>query len=352
VLLVFADEPFAAFPDAAPARAAAPLCAVLVDAEEDFDWQAPVRGVAHTVDCMRQLGAFQRIVTDAGAVPTYMLTYPVLQDIGIVQDLRRLLARGACRVGIHLHPWVTPPFHEAPELRYSFAGNLPAALEERKLLALMRLFRIAFGHFPTIYRAGRYGLGPNTPGLLEKHGFDVDTSLAPCSSFAGDGGPDFSGNDYGTFWFGRSRRLLELPLCRGIAGWGGKPARFTYRWLAAAEPPRGTALRQYLPGLMARTRCAERITLSPEGGDASAAARLMSDLLRRQRNVVTLSLHSSSFRVGQNPYVRTQADLHAFYDRLAAMLDTLKTRCGMRFVAATELPGMLAREVVCGMAAE
>jgi len=351
---LFIDKPVAVFPDARLARATAPVCAVLVDAEEDFDWRLPVRGVPHTVDCMRHLGDFDRIVADAGAVPTYLLTYPVLQDVGVVQDLRARVARGACRVGIHLHPWVTPPFHEVPQMRYSFAGNLPAALEERKLLALMRLFRIAFGHFPTIYRAGRYGLGPNTLGLLEKHGFDIDTSLAPCSSFAGEGGPDFSRNDYGTFWFGRSRRLLELPLCRSIAGWGGTLARFTYRWLAAAEPPRRTVLRQYLPALMARTRCAERITLSPEGGDASAAARLITDLARRQRNVVTLSLHSSSFQVGQNPYVRTRAELHQFYDRLGFMLDTLKNGCNMRFAAATELPGLLAEKAkpACRMAAE
>ena len=236
----------------------------MVDAEEDFDWQRPVRGVPYDVDCMRHLSDLQGILAAYGAVPTYMLTYPVLQDAAIVAALCRRLTRGQCVVGIQLHPWVTPPFSEAAEVGNSFHGNLTPALEEQKLLALMRQFRACFGQDPVIFRAGRYGLGPHTTALLEKHGFVVDTSLAPCTSFAVEGGPDFSACDYDTFWFGRSRRMLELPLCRSVTGWGGQPAGRAYRWLAGAEANHPSL---HLAGLLARMRCAERITLSPEGND-------------------------------------------------------------------------------------
>lgn len=329
------------FLNAVAATTAAPVCCLLIDAEEDFDWLRPVRGVAHDVSCMRHLSDLQRIVAGFGAVPTYLLTYPVLQDAEAVAGLRERLARGECQVGIQLHPWVTPPFSEAAKVSNSFAGNLPLALEEQKLLELMRLFRACFGHDPAIFRAGRYGLGPNTPALLEKHGFLIDTSVAPCTSFTQEGGPDFSATDYAPFWFGHERRLLELPLCRSIAGWGGQPAARAYRWLAAAEPRHRTFMHQHLPGLLAWTRCAERITLSPEGNDVTAAGRLVASLLRRRQNVLALSMHSSSLSVGQNPYVRDQAELHRFYDRFAATLDLLATRFATRFVPALDLPGML-----------
>ena len=328
------------FPHATPVTAAAPLCTVLVDAEEDFDWLRPVRGTAHDVACMRHLSDFQGILAAYRAVPTYLLTYPVLRDAAIVASLRGRVARGQCRVGIQLHPWVTPPFSEAAVVRNSFAGNLAGALEEQKLLELMRQFRTCFGEDPKIFRAGRYGLGPRTPALLEDHGFLVDTSLAPCTSFTEEAGPDFSASDYGAFWFGRARRVLEVPLCRSIAGWGGGAAARGYRWLATAEP-RQRGLAAHLPGLLAWTRCAERITLSPEGNDASAAGRLVSSLLRRGQNVLALSLHSSSLSAGQNPYVRSRADLHLFYDRFSAILDLLAGRFAVRFVSAPELPGLL-----------
>jgi hypothetical protein len=270
-------------------------------------------------------------------VPTYLLTYPVLQDETIVAALRGRLARGQCLVGIQLHTWVTPPFGETPDVRNSFGTNLSAEREEQKLLALMRLFRERFGSDPKVFRAGRYGLGKNTPALLEKHGFLIDTSLAPCTSFGDEEGPDFSTDDFRAFWFGRERPVLELPLCRSIVGWGGPAAARAYRWLAATQPSR-----HILPGLLAWSRCAERITLSPEGNDAVAVGRLVASLLGRGQKVLALSLHSSSLSVGQNPYVQSRADLHGFYDQLSAILDMLADRYRVRFTASLDLPARLA----------
>jgi hypothetical protein len=319
--------------------AARPLCCVLIDAEEDFDWQRPVHGTDYDLGCMRHLSDLQSILGAYGAAPTYLLTYPVLQDAAIVAALRGRLARGQCAVGIQLHTWVTPPFGETAEVRNSFGANLSAAHEEQKLLALMALFRDRFGEDPRVFRAGRYGLGQNTPALLEKHGFRIDTSLAPCTSFGDEEGPDFSTDDFAAFWFGHSRPLLELPLCRSIVGWGGQAAARAYRWLAAMQPQR-----HILPGLLAWSRCAERITLSPEGNDSDAVGRLVASLLGRGQKVLALSLHSSSLSIGQNPYVRSRADLHGFYDQLSAIMDMLAGRYGVEFLPVLDVPARLHKD--------
>jgi hypothetical protein len=333
-----AGEPL--FPDARPvpprSPSARPLCVVLVDAEEDFDWRHPVQGVAFDLGGMRRLPDLHAILGAYGAAPTYLLTYPVLRDAAIVAALRERLERGQCHAGIQSHTWVTPPFDGPAAPRGSFACNLDAALEEAKLLTLTRLFRECFGRDPTIFRAGRYGIGPATPPLLEKHGFLIDTSLAPRTSFRDEEGPDFSAEEFRPFWFGRTRRLLELPLCRSIVGWGGPAAARAYRWLAAG-PPR----RQALIGPLAWSRCGERVTLSPEGNDAAAVGRLVAALLRRGQGVLALSLHSSSLGIGRNPYVRDRADLHRFYDQLSAILDMLAGRFRVSFVAAPDLPARL-----------
>ena len=312
-----------------------PVCALAVDAEEDFDWDHPVASTEHSTGCMRRIDDLQRVVGAHGVRPTYLLTYPVLQDEAAVALLAHHIAAGQCELGVQLHPWVTPPFDGDAGPAASYSGNLPAGLEASKLAALVALFEQRFGHAPRIYRAGRYGLGRNTAGLLERHGFDIDTSVAPRTNTAGEGGPDYAAYDCEPFWFGEGRRMLELPLCRSIVGWGGRLAPAVYRRLGAAPG----SLR--LQGLVTRSRFAERITLSPEGNDLAAMLRLLRHLRHRGQTVFVLSFHSSSLAPGRNPYVRTQADLDEFYRRLTGVLEAMSGRLGFRFASLGEVGGMV-----------
>jgi hypothetical protein len=316
------------------------VCALAVDAEEDFDWDKPVLSTDYSTHCMRKISDVQEIVGAYGVIPTYLLTYPVMQDKEAVQILNRQISRGQCDVGVQLHPWVNPPF-DGPSCGSwgsgtSFSGNLPAGLEERKLIELKRRFVECFGREPRVYRAGRYGLGSDTPDMLERHGFTIDTSLAPRTTSLDEGGPDHANYDYQTFWFGRHRRLLELPLCRSVVGWGGGLAAPVYRRLATP-----TLKRLRIPGTVTRVRFAERITLSPEGNDVGAMLRLVRHLRARGETIFVLSFHSSSLAIGRNPYVQTKADLHTFYDRLSAILDALASRMRFEFASLAELPSYL-----------
>ncbi|MFT8245518.1 polysaccharide deacetylase family protein [Roseomonas sp. BN140053] len=329
----------ALFPNIRPAlpRSDDPILAVAVDAEEDFDWDAPVRGTPHTTGHMRNIRDLQAILGAYGLRPTYLLTYPVLEDTEVVRILERHLRRGECDVGVQLHPWVTPPFTGDGGTSASYSGNLPPELEAQKLATLIRRFTERFGVGPRIYRAGRYGLSAHTAGTLEELGFEIDTSVAPRTDFSPDGGPDYSGYDYRPFWFGRRRTLLELPLCRSIVGWGGRRAPWIYQALADASPP----FRLGLSAALTRMRCAERITLSPEGNDRRAMIRLVRRLTEGGHRVFVLSFHSSSLAVGRSPYVQSRAELHHFYDRLSAILDFMARQPRMRFASLAEIPSLL-----------
>ena len=307
-----------------------------IDVEEDFDWDSPVQGTSKSTGHVRNLRVLVEILSAYNAVPTYLLTYPVLQDPDAVSIIRHQLDRGICAAGLQLHPWVTPPFGENPSKQASYLGNLDADQEEQKLLALRDRFVDCFGFAPTVYRAGRYGLSADTPRLLEKHGFTIDTSIAPRTNFEADGGPDYTDQDNSLFWFGTQRRLLEVPLCRGIVGWSGHWAPPLYRMLA------GRGERSGLMSLMARSRCAERITLSPEGNEANAMRRLLRGRLDQGDTIFPLSFHSSSLQSGQNPYVRDAAGLHVFYDRLSEILDHMASGLGFSFVAVDAIPELLA----------
>ena len=53
--------------------------------------------------------------------------------------------------------------------RNSFAGNLPATLVDAKFAQIKDAISDNFGVEPKIYRAGRYGIGPDTARILRTH---------------------------------------------------------------------------------------------------------------------------------------------------------------------------------------
>ena len=189
---------------------------------------------------------------------------------------------------------------------------------------------------PKSIKPDAYGFGAATAGLLEDEGFLVDTSLIPRTRYTESGGPDFAAFDYGPFWFGARRRLLELPVTRALTGMlaGALPGLYG---LAERKPLR--SLRA--PGLLARARLLERITLSPEGSDLAAMQRLTRALLRRGERVFTLSYHSPSLEPGNTPYVRDRRDLAIFLDRLSGYLSFFRDEIGGVFLTVKQLHAQL-----------
>ena len=175
-------------PIATPPELARPRLLVTVDAEEDFDWSRPFSRAATDVTSMRSQHVAHRLFERHGVVPTYMVDYPVAsQDAGRA-PLRELLASGLCGIGAQLHPWVTPPFDEAVSFHNSYQGNLPVDVERAKIAALTDEIARAFGAPPRIFRAGRYGVGPNTGAILREARYEADSSVVPCWGFGEQGG--------------------------------------------------------------------------------------------------------------------------------------------------------------------
>ena len=156
-----------------------PLLAVVVDTEEEFDWGEPLARANTRVSSSSAQVRAHRIFERYGLKPTYVVDYPVASKPEGFGPLRELLADGLCEIGSHLHPWVTPPFDEQVCPRNSYPGNLPAALEREKLRRLTAVIEDSFGLRPVVYKAGRYGVGPATTGILEEVGYRIDTSVVP-----------------------------------------------------------------------------------------------------------------------------------------------------------------------------
>jgi len=293
--------------DAGSAFGDAPLLLVIVDTEEEFDWTKPLSRTNTAVTAMAGQVRAHDVFSRHGIIPTYVIDYPVAATATSVELLQSLVDQGLCHVGAHLHPWVNPPHEEAVNPVNSYPGNLPPALEAEKLRVLTRTIHANLGRQPVVYKAGRYGIGPSTPAILAAEGYSVDASVVAFSSFAADGGPDFTAFGFHPFWLGDDDGLLEIPVTCGYCGLMSPFGPGLYPRLISGMPQRFR-----LAGAFARLRLLERIRLTPEGVDLAALIRLTASLLRQGCRVFSFSYHSPSLAPGHTPYVADRQDLEAF----------------------------------------
>lgn len=296
---------------------ARPRFLLTVDTEEEFDWGRPLTRDGHSLSHLAQLARFQALAEDAGVVPVYLVDWPVAIAIAAAEQLGEAIKEGRAEIGVQLHPWVNPPFDEALNEANSFAGNLPPAIEAAKFRALRDQIEQHFGCAPLIYRAGRYGVGHHTAGLLRDHAIAIDTSVRARFDYSAGGGPDFSRHPAVPYWLDDKRTLLELPLTTVFWGLLRQLGDRLYPRLGRAPAVRGA---------LARTGLLERSSLTPEGASAPEAIRAIDVALDDGLPLLVLSFHSPSLAAGHTPYVQSPADLDRFYDWWRQILAHLARR--------------------------
>lgn len=275
--------------------------AVFVDTEEEFDWSGPFRREQRSTETMAEIGTIHERLRAQGVSPTYLVDHPIATDPRAVATLRRYQDDGECTIGAHLHPWVNPPHLEDVNARNSFAGNLPEALERAKIGELTNTIESAFGRRPTVYRAGRYGVGPNTAAILRELGYRVDVSIRALFDYRDRSGPDFSRMKPYPY---RVRGLLEVPLSATYTG--------TLRCLGRPLYTNARRMGNML-GALARSGLLARVALTPEGMPLHDVLEALDRLLDDGLQLFSISFHSPSLVPGHTPYVRDAADLARFY---------------------------------------
>lgn len=292
---------------AAPSREA--RLYVVVDTEAEFDWSGQFSPGLTGVSAMAGIIRGQRVLERHGVRPVYVIDYPVASQPEGYRPLLDLLARNACEIGAHLHPWTNPPFEENCSDWNSFAGNLPPELEERKLRVLVQTIESNLGRSPRFFKAGRYGVGPQTMALLGKLGIPVDFSILPGTDLRARGGPDFRAYSVRPRRFGS---VLSFPMTRGHIGLlAGLPG-----WVKEAQE-KPLAKRLKLPGVLGKLGLLARVTLTPEGVPAPEQIALIRRLHMRGQRIFILHYHSPSLTPGHTPYGKTEADVQVLVERLS-----------------------------------
>lgn len=288
-----------------------------IDAEEEFDWTQPLARTGFGLDHVPRLAKFQAFCESQGVVPLYLVDYPLATSERAGEILRGPIAAGKAEIGVQLHPWVNPPFDEEVNEFNSFSGNLPEELERAKFTALYDAIVKNFGAAPLSYRAGRYGVGPNTVPILKDCGIAIDTSARSRFDYSATGGANFRDLPVRPWWVDAERRLMEMPLTTVF--WG--PLRKWGHWLY----PRMWRVPR-LRGALSRIGLLERIPLTPEGVTREEALRAIDLAIDDGLPILVFSFHSPSLASGYTPYVRSEEDLDAFYEWWRAAFALLAER--------------------------
>ncbi len=245
---------------------------------------------------------FQRF----GVKPTYLLSPELLRD---PRSAELLSALRGCELGTHLHGEFAEPRASEPDVTAAVQRDYPPDVEGAKLAWLTRAFREAFGRGPRSFRAGRFGIGTSTIGLLEGLGYAVDSSVTPYVSWSHvspglsfDSAPE---QPYHPARHDPSRRgdaaLLEIPI--------------------TIRPPRLAAL----PFLGKRI---ERRWLRPTKSSGTELLAVARETVARSRRahpaapvILNAMFHNVEVVAGKSPYASTEARARRILDRLGTLLE-------------------------------
>ena len=288
-----------------------------VDTEEEFDWSKPLAREGHGLDHVHRIEKFQKFCEGESVVPVYLIDWPIAQLKLAAEILRGPLREGKAEVGVQLRPWVNPPFDAESTPHNSFAGDLPQELERAKFTQLRDAIEENFEVAPAIYRAGRYGVGPNSAETLAEGGMAIDTSVRANFDYSAGGGPDFSHHPLAPYWLDDAKRLLELPLT--TVYWD--MLRRQGPWIYPALSQLGA-----MRAVLSRLGLLERIPLTPVGVTADEAICGIDMALDDGLPLLVLSFHSPSLRTGHTPNVRSDDDVDNLYDWLRRVFAYLEMR--------------------------
>jgi hypothetical protein len=248
----------------------------------------------------------QPMFASFGAKPTYLISPEVFRDDRASAALKNL---AGCELGAHLHGEYAEPGAWEPDVTRDFQRDYDDDLEREKLTYLTDQFIKAFDHQPVSFRAGRFGIGPRTIGILEGLGYAVESSVTPNIDWSSSGAPGLSFEGAPTQPYRPSREDPKRP---GDSTLLEVPVTIRRRLLNA------------LPGI---GKMLERRWLRPSWSNGDAMVRLATDEIADARRtapgrpvVLNAMLHNVEVIPEASPYADSEHGARAILDRLRCLL--------------------------------
>lgn len=309
---------------------------VTIDTEEEREWGTDYLDHTHyTVKNISYLPPLQEVFDRHGVKATYLIDYPVAIDKTAMGILRDFQDHHQAEIGLHLHPWVNPPYKEQRTLANSFPMNLPPDLQLKKLQVLSDAIAQSTGQKPISYRAGRYGFNESSVPVLEEMGVKVDTSVVPFRQRKKTFEPDF-GYLESIEPYRLNRRnvreagnspVLEVPVTVGFS-------KRVPRWLARhyIDLP-NIGLRRFLKKIFD----VDLYWLRPSYANLQQMIQLSEALIGSGVTFLNMMFHSNELMPGGSKYCKTQSDVDHYLKRLDDYFYYLKSHHDIQFVQLREM---------------
>lgn len=287
-----------------------------IDTEEEWDWSGgwPTDGLA--VTNIRSLPRFQRLCDQYGIATTYFTNLAVLENDESRQTLLDLASGNQTEIGMHIHPWNTPPVttDRTPTARSTFLHNLPPETIRAKLESVYNAF-LRLGIGPTSFRGGRYSSGAPIHEFLQERGFIAECSVLPYTTWPEEGAPDYRQRDLTPVRIPPRRKgqapLWELPL---TLAYSRSPFGFWRRCFEVVE--RSLLRKLRLIGLAEKLGLVRKVWLNFEIGDPYDWTPFLKMLQRIGVPCICFTVHSSSLAVGPGPYTKTKEDEARIFNQI------------------------------------
>ena len=319
-----------------------PLAVVSIDTEEDH-WGADA-GSETSARNVQQLFRVQELFEKCGARPTYLANYAVLESMESVAVLSHLASKDAVEIGVHCHPWNTPPFrsHESGE---SMMNRLDVETNTAKVRSVVTRLKGELGVNPQSFRAGRWGFGPTVAGALKPNGLTIDCSVTPGLNWGSEEGPDytvapdqpyrFHAND--PFTEADDGELFEVPITVGFLR--GRSRRLApIRDRLSRSPVRRTKV----VGALDRLGLLTQRTLSPEVASVKDMRALIDAQIQGGASIVHVTFHSSTLLPGATPFVRDATDRRQFLKAIDLILGHCRSQ-NLQFATISEVAQLVRR---------
>ena len=298
---------------------------ITIDTEED-NWGGYADPATNTSN-IRRIKKLQAMFDEYQVRPTYLVTWPVVNDDRSVEILGDILGQDKCEIGAHCHPWNTPPAKEERNAYNSMLCNLPAELQFDKLRELTDFIERRFGIKPVSFRSGRWGFSASIAQHLVKLGYQVDSSITPYFDWSQYHGPDYSHIELQPYWKDIKQiynelspeGLVEIPATVGYLQ-NNFPLASSIHRLLVHRP--FTSLKVY--GLLYTLGLLNRIWLCPEMQTLNEMIRLTRTLQKKNFPLINLMFHSPTLKAGLTPFVSSPRDEIIFIDRIRGYLDFAK----------------------------
>jgi len=314
---------------------------VTIDTEED-NW-GDYTNTSFGIENIRRIPSLQKTFDEYNIRPTYLVTYPVATNKESVKILKDILQQGKCEIGMHCHPWSTPPFKEERNSHNSMMCNLPYDLQYKKMNELHKVIGRNIGIDAKTFRAGRWGYNAHTAVVLQKLSYRVDTSITPFTDWSEYYGPNYFKITPKSYWFNapeiftsvQKSEMVEIPATIGYLQDNYELCNLIDRLLTSRL---GRKFR--MKGLLSKMKLINKVWLSPENSHSNQMIKLTKVMLKKKYRIVNMFFHSTSLQGGLSIFVKTIEDEIRFSNRLREYF-TFTCQTGIKCLTLSEAADMI-----------